>query len=128
MLLAALSLAACFSEVVIASTGLMGNHVLAIANCLVLGAAVSGWNGVLLSDVADAAPPDKVASATAGCFFFSFGGVMTFPAMFGVLERVSGGYVVSWFIVAMANAPLGVMLLAVTKSQAPELSVPKGSL
>ncbi|MFT4064105.1 MFS transporter [Paraburkholderia sp.] len=111
LLLAALSLAACFAEVAISSTRLMTSYMSAIAICLVLGAAVIGWNGVLLSEAADAAPPEKVASAIAGCLFFSFGGVMTFPAVFGVLVSVSGGFAMPWLMMALANGLLGAVLL-----------------
>jgi hypothetical protein len=61
----------------VSSTSPMASHALAISTCLVLEAAVIGWNGLLLSEAADAVPIDKVATATAGCLFFSFCGVMT---------------------------------------------------
>jgi MFS family permease len=112
ILLAALSLTACLAEAAISSPRLMTNYTLAVAVCFVLGAAVIGWNGVLLSEAADAASPEKVVSATAGCLFFSFGGVMTFPAAFGVLARVSGGFIVPWLMMALANGLLGLVLLS----------------
>ncbi|SAK98380.1 transmembrane sugar transporter [Caballeronia hypogeia] len=119
-LLAGLSLTACLAEVVMASAGLMANFTVAVLICFLLGAAVIGWNGLLLSEVADAVPAEKVAAATAGCLFFSFGGVMTFPAAFGIVQRLSGGFDMSWLLMAGANALLGVMLLTVkgTENQA----------
>ncbi|WP_429503228.1 MFS transporter [Paraburkholderia youngii] len=112
LLLAGLSLAACLAEVVLASPGLMASFPVAAVTCAVLGSVIIGWNGVLLSEIADAVPASQVASATAGCLFFSFGGVMAFPAAFGVIQRLSGSFVVPWSMVAGANALLGVLLLS----------------
>jgi nitrate/nitrite transporter NarK len=111
LLLAALSLVACLVEIVMTSTRLMADFSFAATACVLLGAAVIGWNGLLLSEAADAVPSDKVASATAGCLFFSFGGVMTFPAVFGLLQRLTDGFVASWWMMAGANALLAVLLV-----------------
>ncbi|TFE40007.1 MFS transporter [Paraburkholderia dipogonis] len=111
LLLAALALLTCFAQAIVAWPSLMASHAAAMAVCFVMGAAAIGWNGVLLAEIAEAVPVNQVSTATAGCLFFSFGGVMTFPAFFGAIRHASGGYSASWLWMAGTAAALALILL-----------------
>ncbi|MEQ8227755.1 MAG: MFS transporter [Rhodospirillales bacterium] len=74
---------------------------------LALGLCVYGWNGVWLSEIADAAPGDKIGDATGGAQFIMFGGVTVMPPVFGALIEWTGSYVAPFvaagiFVVAIA--------------------------
>ena len=74
---------------------------------LALGLCVYGWNGVWLSEIADAAPSDKIGDATGGAQFIMFGGVTVMPPVFGALIEWTGSYVAPFvaagiFVVAIA--------------------------
>lgn len=57
-----------------------------------LGLCSFGWNGVLLSEVADLAPERRVGDATGGSQFIMFGGVTVLPPLFGAMVNVTGSY------------------------------------
>ena len=65
------------------------------------GATAIGWNGVYLAEVAQVAPKGQAGLATGGCLFFTFGGVVVCPGLFGLLQRATGSYAMS-FIAAAA--------------------------
>jgi sugar phosphate permease len=112
-LLAGLAVLTSVSVAAMASQTLMTQHMAAAIVCFVLGSTAIGWNGVLLAEVAEAAPASAVSTATAGCMFFSFGGVMTFPVLFGFIQRATGSYFSSWMATAGAAALLGITLLSI---------------
>lgn len=68
--------------------------------CTFLGATAIGWNGVYLAEVARAAPAGQAGVATGGCLFFTFVGVVASPFLFGVLERATGSYPLSYLAAA----------------------------
>jgi len=73
------------------------------------GATVSGWNGVFLAEVARAAPPGQVSTATGGTVFFTYFGLVVGPAVFSLVVALSD-YVVAFHTFAAA-ALLAAMLL-----------------
>ncbi len=56
------------------------------------GATAIGWNGVMLSEVARLAPPNRVGAITGASAFVTFGGVMTGPPVFALVAALTGGY------------------------------------
>jgi predicted MFS family arabinose efflux permease len=72
--------------------------------CAALGATAIGWNGVYLAEVARLAAPGQAGLATGGCLFFTFVGVVISPFLFGVVERATGSYAVSFVALAAACA------------------------
>ena len=73
---------------------------LLIACCVVLGGTSIGWNGVYLAHVARSAPEGLAGVATGGTLFFTFVGAMLLPAIFGFVERLTGSYSVSFWMMA----------------------------
>lgn len=111
LLLAVLSLLTAAGNACMASEQLMAHRIAAIAACFVLGASAIGWNGVFLAEVAETVPLSDVSTATAGCLFFSFAGVVTFPALFGAVQHLTGGYRAGWLGMGLAAAALGAVLM-----------------
>ena len=56
------------------------------------GATAIGWNGVMLSEVARLAPPNRVGAITGASAFVTFGGVMSGPPVFALIAALTGGY------------------------------------
>jgi len=69
---------------------------LVYASCALLGGTAIGWNGVFLSEVARRAPAGQAGAATGGSLFVTFVGSVVWPPAFGLLQRVSGSYGVSF--------------------------------
>lgn len=70
-----------------------------------LGACSFGWNGVLLAQVASAAPLGRIGEATGGMQFFMFGGVVLWPPLFGLIAAQAGSF-------SAAFSALGAVALA----------------
>lgn len=81
-----------------------------LAVCALLGATAIGWNGVYLAEVARAAPAGQAGVATGGCLFFTFVGVVASPFLFGVLQRATGSYPVSYVVAAAVCAAMAAWL------------------
>lgn len=60
-------------------------QVLVLVLLAVYGATAIGWNGVYLATVARVAPRGEAATATAGCLFFTFMGVVIGAPLFGLV-------------------------------------------
>lgn len=67
------------------------------------GAAVAGWNGVHLAEVAQRAPAGLVGEASAGAAILTFCGFILGPAAFAVILSASGGF--AGGLVALAAVP-----------------------
>ncbi len=76
-----------------------------------LGGTAIGWNGVYLAETARVAPAGQAALATGGCLFFTFVGVVCCPFLFGLLQRASGSYAVSFGAAAAAAAIVAAVLV-----------------
>lgn len=74
------------------------------AVAMLYGASAVGWNGVYLAQVARAAPPGQVATATGGTQFFTFGGAFAAPLVFAAIVSATGSY--AWAFVVFAVVPL----------------------
>jgi MFS family permease len=77
----------------------------------IIGATISGWNGVLMAELARLAPPELVGSVSAAAVTCIYLGYMVGPIVTSALVGFSGSYV--W-----GFAPVAVALLAATGVQA----------
>lgn len=71
-----------------------------LAVAMVYGATAVGWNGVMLAELSRLAPAGQAVSATGGSLFFTFGGVMVGPAVFGAWVTATGSYPSGFLILA----------------------------
>ena len=70
--------------------------------CVAVGATALGWNGVVLGEVARAAPGGQAVEATGGVVFFTYFGVLVGPPAFALIVQQSGGYALGFALLAMA--------------------------
>lgn len=86
-------------------------HITAIfAMAVVYGATAVGWNGVMLAELSRLSPAGQAVSATGGSLFFTFGGVMVGPALFGAWVTSTGSYP-SGFLILAALGLIGAALV-----------------
>lgn len=71
------------------------------AVAILYGATAVGWNGVMLAELSQLAPPGQAVTATGGSLFFTFGGVMAGPALFGAWVTSTGSYPSGFLILAV---------------------------
>lgn len=83
-----------------------------------VGASANGWVGLYFAELARLSPPGKLASVAGGSQFFTFGGLVIGPTLFGALLAVTGSYqwCFAFFAVVAALAAGG---LALSKEEAP---------
>jgi len=79
--------------------------------CVLYGATAVGWNGVFLAEVARLAPEGRVAIITGGTQFFTFGGVLIGPPVFGAIAAATGSYGAGFILFAALPLLMGVALL-----------------
>lgn len=70
------------------------------AVAIIYGATAVGWNGVMLAELSRLAPAGQAVTATGGSLFFTFGGVMAGPALFGAWVTATGSYPSGFLILA----------------------------
>lgn len=97
--------------------------VAAVTLCL-LGFASLGWNGAYLAEVARLAPAGRVASASGGSLFFTFGGVLLGPPAFTGLHWLLDSYTRSFAALAVV-AGAGLILVLRASRTAPSLEATK---
>jgi sugar phosphate permease len=68
--------------------------------CLALGLCTFGWNGLVLSQVANLAPEGRAGEATAGMQCVMFGGIVVFPSGVTAAVSLSGGYELPFSVLA----------------------------
>lgn len=73
-----------------------------IALAAVMGATVSGWNGVMMAELARLSPPGLVASVSASAVTCIYLGYMTGPVVTSGLVGLSGSYLLGFAPVMMA--------------------------
>ncbi len=78
---------------------------------IMLGASTNGVLGLLLSEFARLAPPDKVGEATGGGQFFLFFGIVSGPPVFGAIVEYGGGYTNAFYLIAATSLAAGSYLL-----------------
>ena len=82
-----------------------------LAVCVLYGATAVGWNGVFLAEVARLAPEGRVAFITGGTQFYTFGGVLVGPPVFGAMVSATGSYAAGFVLVAVLPMAVGIKLL-----------------
>lgn len=70
------------------------------AVAMIYGATAVAWNGVMLAELSRLAPPGQAVTATGGSLFFTFGGVMLGPTLFGAWVNAAGSYPSGFLILA----------------------------
>jgi len=65
-----------------------------------LGITTSGWNGLFFSELVKHAPDGKTGEAAGGLQFATLSGVMTFPAVFGLMIVLFDSYLLGFSLLA----------------------------
>ena len=76
---------------------------------VVMGAVVSGWNGVMLAATAQTAPPGQVGRNTGAVLVYTFLGVIIGPSIFAAIYGVIGAYPACFALVALCGGVGAVM-------------------
>lgn len=71
-----------------------------LASVIVFGVSAIGWNGVYLAEAARLAPQGRVSSATGGCLFFTFLGVVAGPPVFAAVATFTDSYSLGYLLFA----------------------------
>jgi MFS family permease len=82
------------------------------------GTAIS-FQGVLISEIARLAPPNKVGPITGGVFAFASAGFMIYPSVFGVILQVSGSYGYGFIVGALPALLVGILFFRRTRPEQP---------
>lgn len=99
--LRALAVAMAAATLVTASLQPSTSTTLVLALVCVFGCTAIGWNGVYLAAVARQAPEGAAGTATAGCLFFTYLGVVVSAPLFGVLSTSLGSMNVAFALLAV---------------------------
>jgi MFS family permease len=75
-----------------------------LALLVVYGATAIGWNGVFLATAASLVPLPQAATATSGCLFFTYFGVVVGPPLFGAAAWGYGSLGVGYVLLAIPLA------------------------
>jgi len=75
-----------------------------LALLVVYGATAIGWNGVFLATAASRVPLQQAATATSGCLFFTYFGVVVTPPLFGAAASALGGLGIGYVLLAIPVA------------------------
>ena len=81
-----------------------------LLSCACFGATAIGWNGVHLAEMARIAPPGQAGVLTGGSSFFTYGGVVLAPPLFGLLHDVAHTFAWSFAVFALLPLSMGVAL------------------
>lgn len=68
---------------------------------LLIGFVCIGWNGVMLAEVANAAPPSAVGAVTGAALVYTFLGVIVGPSSFATLYTFLGHYGASFLVFSL---------------------------
>lgn len=85
---------------------------------LACGATAMGWNGVFFAELVRVVPRERVAAAAGGSQFFTFGGAMLGPVLFGAIVHFGGSYALGYALFSVLGAAAGTVML-VQRSYAP---------
>jgi len=82
------------------------------AYAAIFGATAVGWNGVWLAEIARLAPAGRAGTATGGCLFFTFLGVVVTPPLYNAVLAFGGGYAIAYAVFSVPAFVIGCRLLA----------------
>jgi MFS family permease len=74
------------------------------AAALACATTAMGWNGVFYGALAQHVPRAEMASVSGAAQFFTFGGAVLGPLLFGEAIRAGAGYPLAWAVVALIPA------------------------
>ncbi|MBI2492030.1 MAG: MFS transporter [Candidatus Rokubacteria bacterium] len=83
---------------------------LAVALALVAGAGAFGWVGLYFALVAEIGGPRHAGLLTGVATAFAWSGTLVGPPVFGLLLEASGGYAVSWLLLAVLATAVALTL------------------
>jgi len=86
-----------------ASAGTLSAALVGAAALACAGTAM-GWNGVFYGALTQLVPRSEVAGISGAAQFFTFGGGMLGPLLFGEAVRAGAGYPLAWVVVALIPA------------------------
>ena len=75
------------------------------------GATAMGWNGVYFAEMVRTVPREDLAASSGGVQFFTFGGGMLGPFLFGQLLHLGGSYTAGYAGLAALAAAAGLVML-----------------
>lgn len=81
-----------------------------------LGLSANGWVGLFFSEIVRIVPDDQAADASGGGQFFTYGGIMTMPLIFGGLVVSTGEYTWPFYLLAVLCF-MGALQLLLTRPQ-----------
>jgi len=90
---------------------------------IMLGVSTNGVLGLLLSEIARLAPPNKVGEAAGGGQFFLFFGIVSGPPIFGAVVEFGGGYTHAFYLIAAITLAAGLYLLLTARQGRQERAV-----
>lgn len=102
----ALAVAMTISTLLMAMVQPSTSDLLVLTLVCLFGCTAIGWNGVYLAAVARKARPGKAGTATAGCLFFTYFGVVLGAPLFGLLSSELGSMHVAFSLLAIPLAAL----------------------
>jgi MFS family permease len=74
-------------------------------------ATAISFHGVMIAEIARISPPGQVGAVTGGVLAFANAGMLAYPALFGLLLAVSGGYELGFALLAVPALVVGFALL-----------------
>lgn len=83
---------------------------LVVAAALLCAATAMGWNGVFFAELANRVPREDMARVSGATQFFTFGGGMLGPLLFGESIRAGGSYAMAYAALALVPAAAALMM------------------
>ncbi|MEC8028455.1 MAG: MFS transporter, partial [Pseudomonadota bacterium] len=104
-----LAMGICSMILVLVTPGWTAFWVTVIA--LAYSATAISWHGVILAEISNLSQPRAVATNTGGVLAFATAGQIIYPAIFGALLSLTGGFGVGFVLAGVPAALIGVMFL-----------------
>jgi MFS family permease len=95
------------------------SYALMMTAAALAGFAVASWNGVYLSEVAQAVPSERVGDATSGSTFFTFVGYVVGPSVFATMVSAIGSYGLTFALIAAVPLSAGLVLFSIARKLPP---------
>src|SRR5690606_25517470 len=74
--------------------------VLSVLSAMLCALTAMGWNGVFFAELARRCAPAELATVAGATQFFTFGGSMAGPVVYGEILRLGGSYSVAYLALA----------------------------
>ena len=104
-----LAMGICSMMLILVTPGWTAFWVTVIA--LAYSATAISWHGVILAEISNLSQPRAVATNTGGVLAFATAGQIIYPAIFGALLSLTGGFGLGFVLAGVPAALIGVMFL-----------------